>query len=377
MTDLFDQPTRRAARQQNKTKQRIRTAVILVLSLGLATFAGFWAAPKVAELFDNAPADFPGPGEGEVVVEIPMGSSGDDIADLLLESNVVASKDAALTALRSNVESSRIQAGAYRLLEEMRAEEAVAWLLLPSSRVEISITIPEGFVYWQVFERMESIFGFDYDEIEAVAGDPAAIGLPDEAQGMIEGWIAPATYSFSPSATPQDVLSRMVAQTVSNLNAASVPAEEWQDVLNKASIVEKEGLPAFFGEVARVIDNRLTLENTGTNGRLQMDSTVNYGLHRTGGVPTPEENQIDTEWNTYTRAGLPLTPIGAPSIQAIRAVLDPPEGPWLYFVTINLDTGETLFAATKEEHDQNVDLLRQWRAENPAESNDDEEGGNQ
>jgi UPF0755 protein len=64
--------------------------------------------------------------------------------------------------------------------------------------------------------------------------------------------------------------------------------------------------------------------------------------------------------------GLPPTPIGSPGDTAINAVLNPAEGDWQYFVTINLDTGETLFANTLEEHNENVQLLREWQSENPS-----------
>lgn len=367
MTDLFDQPTRRAARKKAQGKHRLRTAGILVVGLALAVVAGMWAVPSVRDLMDMSAEDFDGPGHGEAVIEIAAGSYGADIADLLFENGIVASRDAALEALEANTESSSIQAGAYQLMLEMRAADAVAALLVPESRVEIRITVPEGFVHWQVYERMVSTFGFTMEEVEAAAADTVAIGLPEEAGGEIEGWLAPSTYPFVPSATPTDVLAAMVSKTVSNLNAAEVPADQWQDTLIKASIVEKEGLTQYFGQIARVIDNRLTLENTGTNGLLQMDSTVNFGLGNTGGVPTQEELTIDTPFNTYLHAGLPPTPIGAPSIDAIRAVLNPTEGAWLYFTTVNLDTGETKFAETYEEQQALVQELRQWRDDNPEE----------
>ncbi len=348
----------------------MRTAVIILMSLAVAIAAGVWAVPTVRGLLDNSPDDYDGPGSGEVTIEIPAGATGSDIAELLFANGVVASTEAGVAALNDNPGSSRIQAGAYMLMAEMRAEDAVAALLLPESRVEITITVPEGFVYWQVFERIEATFGFPMADIEAAALDTVAIGLPEEAGGQIEGWLAPATYPFSPSATVTDVLQAMVAKTVSNLTSAEVPAEQWQSTLIAASIVEKEGLPQYFPQIARVIDNRLNLENTGTNGLLQMDSTVNYGLGITGGVPTPEQIQEDTPFNTYIHPGLPPTPIGAPRVEAITAVLNPVEGPWLYFTTVNLDTGETKFAETYEEQLVLVEELRAWNEANTQEPED-------
>jgi UPF0755 protein len=161
------------------------------------------------------------------------------------------------------------------------------------------------------------------------------------------------------------MLSTMVAQTVSRLDALEVPADQRQAVLTKASIVEREvNLPEYYGQVARVIENRLT-DDDDVNGRLQMDSTVLYGVGKVGGVPTQADLDDDNPYNTYLHPGLPPTPIGAPGEAALDAVINAPEGDWLYFATVNLDTGETKFAATLDEHNANVAELRAWLAENP------------
>ena len=131
--------------------------------------------------------------------------------------------------------------------------------------------------------------------------------------------------------------------------------------------------PAMFGALRdatpdawgrRVIENRL-VDTDNVVGRLQMDSTVLYGVGKTGGVPTREDLDNDNPYNTYIHAGLPPSPIGVVGDRAIEAVMHPAEGDWLYFVTVNLDTGETLFAATLEEHNANKALFDQWLAENP------------
>ena len=112
-------------------------------------------------------------------------------------------------------------------------------------------------------------------------------------------------------------------------------------------------------KVARVIENRLAQKMA-----LQMDSTVLYGLGQVGGVPTTEQLETDTPYNTYLHAGLPPTPIGAAGIDTLKAVANPADGNWLYFVTVNLDTGETKFTANYDEHMTNVEELKKWIAEN-------------
>ena len=98
---------------------------------------------------------------------------------------------------------------------------------------------------------------------------------------------------------------------------------------------------------------------------LGMDSTVAYGNNVKPAQVTTEMTQDESNpYNTYKISGLPPTPISNPGDNAIQAALDPEGGNWLYFCTVNLDTGETKFAATADEHDQNVAELRKWQAEN-------------
>jgi UPF0755 protein len=105
-------------------------------------------------------------------------------------------------------------------------------------------------------------------------------------------------------------------------------------------------------KVSRVIYNRLDGpgDQEGTNGRLQIDATVNYALHRKGVVAvTTEDTQVDSPYNTYANAGLPPGPINSPGDAAIKAALHPATGDWYYYVTVNLATGETKFGKTYQD----------------------------
>ena len=136
-------------------------------------------------------------------------------------------------------------------------------------------------------------------------------------------------------------------------------------MLTEASIVEREvNLPQYYGQVARVIENRIH-DTAQVGGLLQMDSTVLYGVGKVGGVPTRADLDNDNPYNTYLHPGLPPTAIGAPGEAALDAVINPPPGDWLYFVTVNLETGETKFASTLEEHNRYVAEFRQYMAEHP------------
>ncbi|WP_447925288.1 endolytic transglycosylase MltG [Georgenia muralis] len=359
----------RRAREDRRRRRRRRTLLVLAVVVAVVAALALWAYPTVRDAVSDRPSaaaeDFPGPGSGEVQVVIPAGASGAEMGSVLEEAGVVASQRAFVDAFGENVNAGRIQPGTYTLMNEMAASDAVAALLDPASRAEVTITVPEGFHAAQVYERIANVADIPLEEVQAAAEDTEAIGLPAEADGNPEGWYAAATYSFEPADDAATMLSTMVAQTVSRLDALDVPADQRQAVLTKASIVEREvNLPEYYGQVARVIENRLT-DDDDVNGRLQMDSTVLYGVGKVGGVPTQADLDDDNPYNTYLNPGLPPTPIGAPGEAVLDAVINAPEGDWLYFATVNLDTGETKFAATLDEHNANVAELRAWLAENP------------
>jgi UPF0755 protein len=207
--------------------------------------------------------------------------------------------------------------------------------------------------------------GLPVEEVEAAVKDPAAYGV--KAQSL-EGWLFPATYTFDPDVTATQVIQAMVDRTVTALDDAGVPADQRERILTVASIIEKEArYEDDFYKVSRVIENRLDPSISDTNGKLQMDSTAQYPFaDREGGTSSrAEELEDDNPWNTYVNPGLPVTPIANPGELAIKAALEPAEGPWQYFVTVNLDTGETVFSATFAEHEKAVAQYQKWCRDNP------------
>ena len=362
-----DRKRRTKERKRRRRRRRIVTTLIVVLFLAGAGYGGYWAYRGLREA---APApsvsDYKGPGETEIQVEIPDGASGQEIGQILYDKGVVASVGAFADAYAANTNSGNIQAGIYTLKTKMSAANAVAALLDPASQTR-RLTIPEGFTQTQVKEKLMSTGGFTAAEVDAAFADAAGIGLPAVAGGHVEGWLAPDTYNVSENATATEIVAEMVRRTVSRLKNAGVAEADYETVLIKASIVEREATPAYYGQVARVIDNRLADTDGDTQGKLGMDSTILYGLGRSGGMPTQAElDDASNPYNTRIHPGLPPTPIGSPGKGTITAVLNPPAGDWLYFVTINLDTGETRFASTYAEQQANEQLLQQYCAANEA-----------
>ena len=126
-----------------------------------------------------------------------------------------------------------------------------------------------------------------------------------------------------------------------------------------AALVQRESGPdaADMAKIARVFQNRLD-----RGMLLQSDATVAYGTGNTHTVWTEPEERADASnpYNTYANPGMPIGPIGLPGLDAINSAISPAEGDWLYFVPINLKTGETVFSETAEQHEAAAAQLRAW-----------------
>lgn len=374
----------RQLREQRRRKRRLRSAAILTLVVALLVGLLITLVPRVSNLLNSespiarivgGDEDYAEGEEGEPVeVTIPEGSSGADMAAILENAGVIKSRKTFIEAFTADPGAGSIQPGTYSLPTKIPAQKALDLLKdHDGQRIDLSITIPEGFTARQVHERVANVLNIPVEEVLAAAEDASAIGLPAEADGNPEGWYAPGTELFAPDAKAADVLGRFVANRVSQLDELGVAPEDRERTLILASIIEREvNLPEYYPQVARVIENRLT-DTSSVNGRLQMDSTVLYGVGKTGGIPTKAELEDDNPYNTYRHAGLPPSPIGSPGSGAVKAALNPADGDWLYFVTVDLASGETLFSATLEEHNENVQKLNAWLEAHPDYGKDEAE----
>jgi UPF0755 protein len=134
-----------------------------------------------------------------------------------------------------------------------------------------------------------------------------------------------------------------------------------QEIMTIASLIEAEGRGEYRVKIARVIYNRLEIDPNPAAGFLQIDATVNYALDRElVAVPTSEDLEVDSPYNTYANKGLPPGPIEAPGDASIQAALHPAEGPWFFYVTVNLKTGETKFTDDYDEFLQFKQELQEY-----------------
>ena len=312
---------------------------IVALTFLLRSFAsGTTAAP-----------DFePGNAGREVLIEILPGETGAEIGAKLETLGVVKSPLAFFRVAVADERSGRIAPGEHSVQTHPSAQEALNQLLDPA-RIPNLIVVRDG---ERLSEIQESItrFGPSRTEVrEAFANQLAPSGFESKS---LEGFLYPAQYSFNKGISADQIVRAMIDKFVSTTKDLSWRSKDFSphDLLTIASLVQTEGRPDDFGNVARVIYNRIE-----KGMPLQFDSTVHYALNRRGEIRVSiADTKINHPYNTFIYRGLPPGPIGSPTRAAIEATLNPPVGDWLYFVTVT--PKETRFTSSYEE-------FLTWKAE--------------
>jgi UPF0755 protein len=358
----------RARRQRSRRRRSIVALVIALAVIGAfagALFVGGRAFVDKAQDALAGAGDYSGTGTGTATVEILPGWSQRRIGTALEEAGVVKSAEAYVERAAKDIRSEQVRPGTYQLRLRMSAAAALAMLLDPAARQVTKVTIPEGLRVTKTLDTLAQKAGLDRAQLELATKDPT-LGLPGYAQGNPEGFLFPATYEVDLGDTPVSVLTDMVTKFNGTAHEAGLETGAAalglspQQVVTIASIVQAEGRHVEdFGKIARVIYNRLA---AGT--ALQMDSTVNYLTGKSDPAASGADLQIDSPYNTYKYPGLPPAPICNPGKAALVATLNPPQGNWFFFVTVNPDTGETKFASTAAEHEANVAEFRAWQNAN-------------
>ena len=369
----FHRPTRAERRREQRRQQGRRARGCFAVVISLVVIGGIIAALVVglgkgrAYLNDMfAAPDYTGNGSGSVVVEISKGQTAASIGKTLEDKDVVKSAKAFERAARDDSRYRSIQAGTYKLRLQMSAKAALALLLDPQSSILARrVSIQPGMTVEEAAKQLQGSKAANLPKgsVAAALAQPSKLGLPSYARNRLEGFLYPDTYDLPTNANATSILRQMTArfnQVATQLKLSQTALQKNMDpyeVVIVASLIQAEtNRKQDYAKVARVIYNRL---NDGM--RLQFDSTLKYALGRNGSVFTSDsERNTPGPYNTYLNKGLPPTPINSPTEDQLRAALNPATGSWLYFVTINLDTGETAFASTLAEHNANRAKLTAW-----------------
>ena len=318
--------------------------LVFVLALLAAGSAWWWL---------NEPVTLKLPQGAQVLdLEIEPGTSANTVAGVVTRSGVALPTIVLQAWFRLSGQARQIKAGSYEITPGTTPRSLLSMLVRGDQALK-SITLVEGWNFNQVRAALQ--------KAEQLAPESAALSpeIIMEKLGMPgahpEGRFFPDTYTYAKGASDLAVLKRAARAMDKRIDAAwamrspDTPLKTANEALILASIVEKEtGKPTDRGQIAGVFTNRLRVGML-----LQTDPTVIYGLgDKFDGNLRKRDLQTDTPYNTYTRAGLPPTPIAMPGRAALLAAVQPAPTKALYFVARG--DGTSQFSASLDEHNRAV-----------------------
>jgi UPF0755 protein len=320
--------------------KRITAAGLVITLLTLSLFL-IRSQSSSAPDFDTVESVL---GLPEVVIEVPQGATGSQIASVLYDAGVVKSSQAYFRVAVGDPRSEKVAPGSHRLTLKISARQALDQLLDPD-RIPNLIRVAEG-AWKSEIQRAFLDYGFSKQDVKSAFSE---IKLPKGFSNS-EGLLFPAQYSFPEGTSAQEAAQRMIDRFSDDLNGRKLLAGNSEysarQLLTIASIVQAESTDEDFSKVSRVIYNRLKIGMP-----LQMDSTVHFVMQARGDIfLSRKATMLNSVYNTYRRYGLPPGPICSPGSAAIKAALEPMQGDWLYFITVA--PGDTRFTASFDEFSQ-------------------------
>jgi UPF0755 protein len=336
------------------SKKILKAAGVLIVSLLIITLgACVFVNMKIAKALDASSTQ-------KTAFEIKQGQSVNEIAKALESDKLITGSDYFKIYLWKSKLGSRLKSGTYELSAAMTIPQIVT--LFTGGEIglksnETRVIVPEGSTNEQVLDELrkqEAIgAGEDFNKIDTIMLSYGFLG--DKPAGAdLQGYLFPDTYNFFKGSTMDDAVKKMLDNFDKKLTPAMRSDIKEQnktiyDILIMASIVEKESpdkedMP----DIASVFYNRL-----GIGMPLQSDATINYITKEGNPMPTSDDLNIDSPFNTYKFVGLPPAPICNPGIEAIKAAIYPTKTDYFYFLMPQDGQGKTIFSKTYNEHLQN------------------------
>jgi len=317
---------------------------LLVAALLAAAAAGWW-------LLRELPLAAP-----RVELSIEPGTPAREVARAWVAAGVDVSPELLYAWFRWSGQARKIRAGSYEIEAGVSAR-ALLNLMVRGDQTLETLRLIDGWNFRQVREALGRAPYLRHTVTElSDAQVAAALG---NAGGEIEGWLFPDTYAYGRGVSDLTVLRRAHTAMARKLAAAwagrqaDLPLADPGQLLVLASLIEKEtGTAADRGRIAGVFHNRLRIGMP-----LQSDPTVIYGLGtRFDGNLRRADLQNDHPWNTYTRSGLPPTPIALPGLESLRAAAHPDPTAALYFVARG--DGSSVFSSNLADHNRAVNAYQ-------------------
>ncbi|MGQ5523426.1 endolytic transglycosylase MltG [Chitinimonas sp. PSY-7] len=334
--------TKTKLRRQTETGRALGVLVLIILVVAAALAAYVWRYLTTPFPLDNAPRAF--------VLE--RGTTMRMAANQLAAEGLVTEPWLFSMVARVNGAAPRIKAGSYELTEAVTPLQLLA-KLTDGDVTSATLTLVEGWNWRQVKAALARHPDLRHDT--AQLSDAKLLAKLGITEASIEGLLFPDTYHFAKQSSDLQVLKRAHEALQKQLAAAwearsaNLPLSKPYEALILASIIEKEtGAAKDRAMIASVFHNRLRI-----GMRLQTDPTVIYGLGEAfDGNLRKIHLETDSPYNSYTRGGLPPTPIAMPGVASLLAATNPAQSKALYFVAKG--DGSSYFSSTLAEHNQAV-----------------------
>lgn len=288
-----------------------------------------------------------------VLLDIPSGSSVQEIGDSLQEKDLIREQWVFVRYVQNSIYRGDLKAGTYALQKSQSTQEIVEVLARGSVATDLMTIVPGSRIDQVRAALINS--GFKPEDVDTAldpaqyAGHPALVDKPADAS--LEGYLYPESFQKTAATSPQDIIRASLDEMSKRLTPewrAAVASQglSVHQAITVASMVEQEVSKA----ADRPVVAQVFLKRLKDGMPLQADVTVIYGAINAGQKPSL---RYDSAYNTYTNNGLPVGPISNVSEVSLNAVANPAATPYVYFVAG--DDGKTHFAITVEEHQQNVD----------------------
>lgn len=333
--------------RKNKSIRRYR--YYLMLSLGVICLVFVYISMSLSPVSPES-------GSREVVVEIPVSTTANQVGDILKQNGLVRNDLVFSLYARYTGMDSRIKAGEYILNDSYSTPELLG-KLVEGRLAELSFTVPEGYTTAQIADLLAARGLADRQKfLQAVSeGEfsyPFIQGLP-KGEKRLEGYLFPDTYQVDRECTEESIIDMMLSRFAGVIEELDYQARAesigitLHEALTIASMVEREAMVDDERSlIAGVIHNRLDIDMP-----LQVDATVQYALGTTKPTLYYEDLEIDSPYNTYKIYGLPPGPIAMPGRNSLMAAVQPETTEYFYYVA--KPDGSHAFAATLAEHNAN------------------------
>jgi UPF0755 protein len=338
-------PTTAPKTKESETPRRPwRQALVLLLAACLSAGATLAGAYRYA----LSPVQAPGTAAAPIDFEIAAGEGLGAVARALEARGLIRSALALRAHARLQSLETRLKVGEYALSPDLSTQEIAE--ILASGRVRThAVVIPEGIRAEEIADRLAVAGLADREAFLRFVFDPESPKRLSIEGPTLEGYLFPDTYRFAKGLPAPQIAEAMVEEfrEVHRELRASLPENElsMRELVTLASIVEKEtGVPEERPLIAAVFLNRMK-----RGMRLETDPTVIYGIPEfDGNLRRVHLEDAENPYNTYQIPGLPPGPIASPGREAMRAVLEPADSPFLFFVSRN--DGTHVFSRSYGEH---------------------------